>query len=116
MNPYRGVFLWRTAGLDYSPPVITPKLAGTVGNNGWYVSDVSVTWDVADPESPIDSLTGCGPATVKADKAGRTFTCEATSFGGTATASTVVKRDTTAPDVTCQSPAPTFSLGQLGAR
>ena len=116
VNPYRGVFLWRTAGLDYSAPVITPKLAGTVGNNGWYVSDVSVTWDVADPESPIDSLTGCGPAKVKADKAGRTFTCEATSFGGAATASTVVKRDTTAPDVTCQSPAPTFSLGQLGAR
>ena len=70
MNPYRGVFLWRTAGLDYSPPVITPELAGTVGNNGWYVSDVSVTWDVTDAQSPIDSLTGCGPASVNADTAG----------------------------------------------
>ena len=116
VNPYRGVFLWRTSGLDYSPPVITPNVAGTVGSNGWYVSDVSVTWDVTDAESPIDSLTGCGPATVNADTASRKLTCRATSFGGTGTASTVVKRDTTAPDVTCQSPAPTFSLGQLGAR
>ena len=55
-------FLWRTSGLDYSPPVITPKLAGTLGGNGRYVSKVSVTWEVADAESPIDSLTGCGPA------------------------------------------------------
>ena len=116
VNPYRGVFLWRTSGLDYSPPVITPKLAGTLGNNGWYVSDVSVTWAVADPESPIDSLQGCGPATVTVDRSGRTFTCTATSFGGTGTASTVVKRDLTPPNLTCQSPAPTFSLGQLGAR
>ena len=51
-----------------------------------------------------------------ADTAGRTFTCNATSFGGTGTASTVVKRDRTPPTVTCQSPAPTFSLGQFGAR
>ncbi len=116
VDPYRGVFLWRTSGLDYTPPVITPTLAGTLGNNGWYVSDVSVTWDVADAESPIDSRKNCGPGSVNADTAGQKFTCKATSVGGTATASAVVKRDLTPPTVTCQSPAPTFSLGQLGAR
>ena len=62
MNPYRGVFLWRTAGLDYSPPVINPVLEGTTGKNGWYVSDVSLTWDITDGESSIDSRTGCDPA------------------------------------------------------
>ncbi|MEY2403309.1 MAG: hypothetical protein QOD38_860, partial [Acidimicrobiaceae bacterium] len=41
VSPYRGVWLWRVAGLDYSPPVITPVVSGTPGNNGWYVSDVS---------------------------------------------------------------------------
>jgi hypothetical protein len=114
-SPNRGVFLWRTAGLDYSPPVITPKVEGTIGRNGWYVSDVSVTWDVADAQSPIDSRTGCDPASVTTDRAGVTFTCRATSVGGTASASAAVKRDHTAPTVTCDSPAPTFSLGQLGA-
>jgi hypothetical protein len=115
-NPYRGVFLWRTAGLDYSPPVINPVLEGTAGKNGWYVSNVSLTWDVTDAQSPIDSQTGCDPASVTTDTAGVTFTCRATSAGGTASASAVVKRDRTAPTLTCQSPAPTFSLGQLGAR
>ncbi len=116
LNPYRGVFLWRTSGLDYSPPVITPTVVGTLGNNGWYVSNVSVTWTVADAESPIDTRTGCGTGYVKADTTGKTFTCTATSFGGTGTASAVIQRDVTPPTLTCQSPAPTFTLGQLGAR
>ena len=30
------------AGLDYTGPVITPVVTGTMGSNGWYVSDVSV--------------------------------------------------------------------------
>jgi hypothetical protein len=112
----RGVWLWRTAGLDYSPPVITPTIAGTLGTNGWYRSDVSLTWDVTDAESPIDSTSGCDPASVTADTGGTTFTCQAKSFGGTSSASATVKRDTTAPTVTCQSPAPAFTLGQVGAR
>ena len=115
-GPYRGVFLWRTAGLDYTPPTITPQVTGTLGNNGWYVSDVAVTWDVTDAQSPIDSTSGCGPASVTTDTAGTSLTCTATSVGGTANATTVVKRDLKAPTLTCQSPAPTFPLGQLGAR
>ena len=85
VNPYRGVFLWRTAGLDYSPPVITPNVAGTVGSNGWYVSDVSVTWDVADAESPIDSLTGAAPPRSTLTRPVGRSPAGPTSFGGTAT-------------------------------
>ena len=55
---------------------------GDAGDNGWYVSDVSVTWDVQDADSAVTSQTGCDPGTVAADTAGTTFTCEATSDRG----------------------------------
>jgi Ca2+-binding RTX toxin-like protein len=111
----RGVFLWRPSGVDYSPPVITPTLSGTLGSNGWYVSDVTVSWTVSDPDSEVTSTSGCEPSVVTADTAGTTLTCEATSTGGTSTGSALVQRDTTAPTVTCPSPAPVFQLYQLGA-
>jgi Ca2+-binding RTX toxin-like protein len=110
-----GVWLWRPNDLDYSPPVITPSFSGTIGSNGWYVSDVTVTWNVQDPDSEISSRIGCDPTTVTADTAGTTLTCEATSEGGTATGSALVQRDTTPPTVICPSPAPVFQIYQLGA-
>jgi Ca2+-binding RTX toxin-like protein len=115
IDAYGGVWLWRPAGVDDTPPVITPTVAGTTGNADWYVSDVSVTWDVHDAESAISSQAGCDPASVGSDTAGTAITCEATSTGGASTASAVVKRDTTAPTVTCASPAPVFELYQVGA-
>ena len=60
----RGVFLWRPAGGDYTAPVVTPTVTGTLGNNGWYRSDVSVSWTVTDNESPITSREGCDPSTL----------------------------------------------------
>jgi hypothetical protein len=111
----RGVWLWRPSDRDHSPPVITPTASGTVGNNDWYVSDVSVTWQVSDPESAVTSQVGCDPVSVTTDTAGTTLTCEANSEGGTGTGSAVVLRDTTPPTVTCPSPAPNFQLYQLGA-
>ncbi len=110
-----GVWLWRPSDRDYSPPVITPILSGTLGSNGWFVSDVSVTWQIQDAESGVTSRAGCDPATVTTDTAGTTLTCQATSEGGTASASVIVRRDTTPPTVTCPSPAPVFQLYQLGA-
>jgi Ca2+-binding RTX toxin-like protein len=111
----RGVWLWRPNDRDYSPPVITPTVSGTLGSNGWYVSDVSVTWQVSDAESDVTSQVGCDPSTVSTDTVGTTLTCEATSEGGTATRSAVVLRDTTPPTVARPSPAPAFQLYQLGA-
>ncbi len=45
---------------DSTPPTITPVLAGQLGANGWYRSDVAVSWTVTDPESAITS-TGLRP-------------------------------------------------------
>ena len=84
-------------GSDTTPPVITPSVSGTLGNNGWYKSNVSVSWSVVDSESTVTTQTGCGPQTVSTDTTGVTFTCQATSAGGTTSRSVTIKRDATAP-------------------
>jgi hypothetical protein len=114
-DQYRGVFLWRPSTDDLTPPVVTPNVAGTLGSNGWYVSDVMVNWDVQDPESEIVSLAGCDPATISSDTTGAALSCAATSGGGTTTVPLVVLRDVTPPTVTCPSPAPAFQINQVGA-
>ena len=86
---------------DHTPPAITSSVTGMAGNNGWYVSDVSVTWDVQDADSAVTSQTGCDPATVAADTAGTTFTCEATSEGRDGDVVDRRAEDTTAPTVMC---------------
>ncbi|MCS7295278.1 MAG: PxKF domain-containing protein [Dehalococcoidia bacterium] len=90
---------------DTTPPVITPTVSGTLGANGWYVSNVTVTWTVTDPESSITSTSGCGTTTITTDTAGVTLTCTATSAGGTNSASVTIKRDATPPLVNCTPPA-----------
>lgn len=85
--------------VDTTPPLITPNVSGTPGNNDWYVSDVTVSWSVVDEESEITSTTGCDLITIDYDTAGATLTCSATSGGGTASASITIKRDATAPTI-----------------
>jgi len=102
----------RTTSVSYSvadatPPVIVPSIVGTLGNNGWYTGNVSVTWSVSDPESAIGTQSGCGPAAITADTsaAGTTLTCSATSAGGTSSKSVTIRRDATLPAVTVTRPA-----------
>lgn len=85
---------------DTTPPVITSKLAGTLGPNGWYTSDVNLIWTVSDPESNIISTKGCEAVTVNADQKENTYTCSATSAGGTSSANVMIKRDTIPPQTT----------------
>ena len=103
--------------VDTTPPVITPSVAPPTpdGSNGWYHGSPTVSFAVEDDESAIQSTDGCDPVTVSADttSAGRVLTCSATSAGGTSTKSVTIKRDATAPTVTCGA-APTFTLGGTG--
>jgi hypothetical protein len=85
---------------DSTPPVITPTVTGTEGSNGWYTSDVEVSWSVTDAESTVSNQTGCDAVTVSTDTSGVTFTCSATSVGGTDSESVTIKRDATAPVIT----------------
>jgi len=93
---------------DTTPPEITPNVSGTLGNNGWYVSDVSVTWTVSDPESGIASSSGCDSTTISSDTSGTTLTCSATNGVGLSnSASVTIKRDATPPTITgSRSPGP----------
>ena len=87
-----------TVKRDATPPVITASESGTMGDNGWYISDITISFDVSEPTSPL-STSGCDAVTVTTDTDGATYTCEATSAGGTASASVTVKRDATAPTI-----------------
>ncbi|MDP8905429.1 MAG: PxKF domain-containing protein [Chloroflexota bacterium] len=92
---------------DTTAPSITPTITGTLGDNGWYTSNVDVSWTVVDNESAISSSSGCGSTTISADTAGTTLTCTATSAGGTNSKSVTIKRDATAPSASASaSPAP----------
>lgn len=82
---------------DTTAPVITPQITGLAGTNGWYRGNVVVEWTVVDAESQVTSTTGCGPVVVSVETAGQLVTCEATSAGGTASTSTTIKLDKTAP-------------------
>lgn len=82
---------------DYTAPVITPNVSGALGNNNWYTSNVGVSWSVTDDGSVVSSQTGCDLQTVDADTSGVTFTCSATSAGGSESKSVTIKRDATAP-------------------
>jgi Regulator of chromosome condensation (RCC1) repeat len=94
---------------DSTAPVITPVITGTLGSNGWYTSDVTLTWSVVDDESSVTSQVNCVTTTVSTDTTGTTFTCEAASEGGSATKSVTIKRDATAPTA-----ALAVSAGTLG--
>lgn len=82
------------------PPVITPVIDGTLGDKGWYVSDVTVSWDI-DSESTVYGTDGCDPVTIDADTAGVTLSCWVASDGGEAEMSVTIKRDTDPPVVAC---------------
>ena len=83
---------------DVTAPVITPNVTGTLGNNGWYRSVVTVNWTVSDPESGVTSSTACTPTNLTADTPGVTLTCSATN--GVALSASVpitIKIDKTPP-------------------
>lgn len=84
---------------DPTPPVVTPVVNGTLGNAGWYTSNVTVGWTVVDPESIILETEGCDTKTLAGDTPGVSLTCRAVSDGGETKVSKPIKLDKTAPGV-----------------
>jgi hypothetical protein len=97
---------------DTTPPVITPAVSGQ-GQNGWLLANGEVAWSVTD-ESILRSRQGCDAAPIASDTASQTLTCTASSAGGQSSSSITVRRDGTAPTLTCRSPAPSFTVGATG--
>jgi hypothetical protein len=92
--------------IDRTAPMVTPNVSGTLGTNGWYTSNVEVSWSVADTSSTVTATTGCDAAAVTTDTTGITYTCTATSAGGSTTQSVTIKRDATAPQLEFGAPSP----------
>ena len=85
---------------DATPPVIDVHVDGIEGRNGWYLGNVQIMLGAYDPDSPVTTQTGCGASTLATDAIGASFTCTATSDGGTTTRTVTVKRDATPPVIT----------------
>jgi hypothetical protein len=83
-------------------PNVTPVIVGTAGLNGWYTSDVQLSWLVSGNPAPTKS--GCGNVEVRNTK-GATYTCSATNTVGSAQQSTTIMVDTVAPTATIRKPA-----------
>ena len=94
------------ADSDTTPPVITYYFNGTWGDS-WIVMAGDLIWQVVDDESPISSTSGCDTTYIWQSTPGVTFTCSATSEGGTSTESLTVRVDTGRPTINAsRSPEP----------
>jgi hypothetical protein len=96
---------------DTTPPVVTPIVFGTLGLQGWYVTNVTVNWQYYDPESIILETQGCDAKTLAADTPGVTLSCYARSDGGETTVTKTFKIDKTAPAASAGPARPPDSNG-----
>jgi len=104
---WRGVFagavvaatLAVVPGAAGDTPLITLTIYGTTGQNGWYVTNVTLNWSFS---GPLYSSSGCSNVTMTADTPGTTFSCTATSLdqSTTTTVTKTIKLDKTPPAVT----------------
>lgn len=103
---------FRPPSPDVTPPVISASITGTLGNNGWYTDDVGVTWSVTDDESDITATSGCDAVSVTSDQQATTYTCSASSLGGSSSESATVKRDATGPAIGYSGNAVSYTVDQ----
>ncbi|SDB79775.1 hypothetical protein GA0111570_10144 [Raineyella antarctica] len=87
---------------------IVSTVTGTMGNNGWYTSDVTVAWSFTDPKVAANVVEGtCENRTLSYDTIGETFTCVLTTSWGVALSKSVtIRRDATAPVLAVGRPDP----------
>lgn len=95
---------------DPSAPTIgwTLTPSSPDGDDGWYRGDVTLAWDVGEPESPSSLvLDGCHDQSVVSDGE-FVFSCSATSVGGSSgPVDVAVKRDATKPTISgARTPGP----------
>jgi hypothetical protein len=91
-----------------APPSITLNVSGQEGDNGWYRSDVTVSWTISDPTG-ISTSSGCEPQTLTSDTSGTTLTCSASNRAKPPLSNSVsvtIKIDRIAPRLTGVSVTP----------
>ena len=97
---------------DTTPPQLWYGFSDLPNEEGWFNRDVTLQWAWWDEESDVTSTSGCETAVIGVDTPGTTYTCTATTEGGSSSLSATVKRDATAPTATITSPQ--FTLYDLG--
>ncbi len=86
---------------DTSPPLVDALLSLAPNAAGWHNKDVTVSWTMVDPESPITSSSGCQTRTIREETTNTTLTCSATNAAGlSATRSITIRLDKTPPEIT----------------
>ncbi len=98
VDPTPATYAWYVRR-DTTPPAVVPILTGTLGDNGWYRSDVGLTWSISEPETTVTQTSGCDDRSVVADTTGVSFMCSAFSSAGEGVGFTTIRRDTVAPTV-----------------
>lgn len=91
-------FLLADSALDQTGPVIAGRTAPRRpnGRHGWFVRPVGVIFSVTERQSQLFSTSGCVRVTDRR-QGKRTFTCTATSGGGTSRGRVKVKLDSRPP-------------------
>jgi hypothetical protein len=103
VTPFPGAL---SGSYDVRGPWTEPAITGTLGTNGWYTSDVGVSWPLTEPEGyAVTAKTGCDPVTISPDTDGQTLTCSLTSTMGTGTFPLTIKRDATKPTLAPTAPS-----------
>ena len=97
---------------DTTPPVVTPSVLGSLGDNNWYRSDVQVSWTISDPETAITYINpDCADRSFTVDTAGYNLFCNAFSAAGEGYAGLYIKRDTVAPAIVASTTAAANAAG-----
>jgi hypothetical protein len=115
---YAGALFWAmpvTPEQVNSAPAVTPVVTGTLGSNGWYVSNpTTLAWSV--PGLPKPTKSGCGTVNVP-ETTGKSYTCSATNEFGNASNSVTIKIDSIPPTIAVKTPASgaTYALNQIVA-
>jgi hypothetical protein len=94
---------------DTVPPISSPNVSGTLGNTGWYRSDVTVNWNWTDNESGgtgIDT-SNCTSSTTSRGEGIMTLTATCKDLAGNlGRASYTVKVDKTPPTISVAAATP----------
>jgi hypothetical protein len=104
-------------GRDVTPPSVVGVPDREPNASGWYSADVTIDWQATDP-APSSGAPTDPPDTIASTEASDVLYTSGQSCdpeGNCATGSLTLSIDKTAPQVTCESPAPVFLLGEAGA-